>query len=388
MSEHFPEEAIEQAKMFIDQGDVESLRQLIEKHPTLCAARNDDEIPPTIDNSVLLYATSWPGGRPNGAAIAKLLVDSGADPMLRFNGDGETVLHWSASIEKDIEIVAALITSGADVDVDGGIICGGTPLMNALYFGFVKTAALLLSMGASIHNIISAAGLGRIDIIEAWHRGNGQYLRDSTRPSPQSRDEGDELLSEREAQTWTHRAVICALVCERYDVVDWFIEHGFDINLIPDEVGWSCLHHAAYSGSLPMAMYLVANGADLHIMEENNATPADYGVGHVHPEVMNYLVDAGTKLSLEKAAHYGRLDEVISGYEQCRDKARLLMLTIGNDGPVGKPIHVSIKKGRVAVARYLIQKNPDLHRQPVDGRSAISFAEESNDEYWLSGIAD
>lgn len=137
-----------------------------------------------------------------------------------------------------------------------------------------------------------------------------------------------------------------------------------------------------------MAMYLVSKSADLHVTEENNATPADYGVGHVHPEVMNYLVDMGTNLSLEAATHYGRLDKVMLGYAQCDDKARLLMLTIGNTGPVGKPIHESIKRGRVAVAKYLIQKEPGLHHQLVDGKSAITFAKESDDQYWLSSILD
>ena len=388
MSNPISPEIFERAKRLTDLGDVDNLKLLIERHPDLCSAGNDDEIAPTFDNAILLYATSWPGGRPNGAAVVKLLVDAGADPMLRFKGDGESVLHWAASIESDIAIVDTLIDCGAAVDADGGVICDGTPLMNALYFGIRETAKLLLSKGAAIHNIICAAGLGRIDLIEQWYQGNGQYLRDAIRQSPNSPFGGDEILAERQAQTWSNRAVICALVCEQYHVVDWFIDHEFDINLIPDEIGWSCLHHAAYWGSLPMAMYLVSKGADLHITEENNATPADYAVGHVHPEVMNYLVDMGTELSLDKAAYYGRLDRVMAAYQQCDDAAGLLRFTIGNKGPVGKPIHDSIKKGRASIARYLIQKQPGLHHQPVDGQSAIDYARESDDQYWLSSLPD
>lgn len=306
--------------------------------------------------------------------------------MLRFNGAGETVLHWSASIEEDIEIVETLIDGGAEVDVLGAVICGGTPLMNALYFGFIKTGALLVNKGAFIHNLIIAAGLGRIDLIESWYQGSGQYLKDSTRITPQSLSDGEELLNERETQTWTYRAVICALVCEQYHVVDWFIEHGFDIDLIPDEAGWSCLHHAAYCGSLPMAMYLVSKGADLHVREENKVTPADYGYAHGHPEVMNYLIDMGTSTSLEAAAGKGRLDKVMRDYAQCDNRARLLTKTIGNTTDIGKPVHASIKRGRMAVAQYLLQKEPDLHHQLVDGKSVLSIAEENDDQYWLSLI--
>lgn len=388
MTREISQEVFEQAKCLIDEGDADRLKLLIKANPTLCAARNDDKPPPDFDNAVLLHATSWPGGRPNGATIVKLLVQFGADPMLRFKGAGETVLHWSASIETDIDIVNTLIDCGADVDAQGGVICGGTPLMNALYFGHTRTGQLLLNRGAFTDNIIIAAGLARIDLLELWYQGRGQYLKDSILTSPHSPVGGGQLLDEQSTQTWVYRAVICALVCEQYHVVDWFIERGFDINLIPDEADWSCLHHAAYWGSLPMAMYLVSRNADPDVTEENIATPADYAVAHVHPEVMNYLVDAGATISLEAAAFYGRLDKVMLGYAQCDDKARLLKSTIGNNGPIGKPIHLSIKQGRVAVARYLVQREPGLHHQPVDGKSAIAFAEESDDQYWLSRLID
>lgn len=378
----------EQAKGFLDQGNVNGLKQLIDKHPTLCASRNDDKVPPTFDNAVLLYATSWPGGRPNGAATVKVLIDSGADPMLRFQGAGETVLHWSASNEMDGELVEALIDNGADVNIDGGIICGGTPLMNAMYFGFTRTGALLVSKGAWIDSLIIAAGLGRIDLIESWYRDDGKYLKDAVRISPQSPSFGNELLGERATQTWIYRAVISALMCHQYHVVDWFIDHGFDVDLIPDEAGWSCLHHAAYSGSLPMAMYLVSKGADLETKEENKATPADYGAAHGHPDVMNYLIDMGTITSLDAAAGKGRLDKVMQGYAQCDYRARLLMRTIGHTTDIGKPIHASIKRGRMEVARYLLQKEPDLHHQLVDGKSVMSIAEEKGDQDWLAFIRE
>ncbi len=380
------EQTFARAKKLIDSGDVDGLEQLCKSHPDLCAARNSDATPPTMDNAVLLYATSWPGGRPNGAEIVKLLVASGADPTLRFNGTGESVLHWAASIASDIAIVETLIECGADVDAQGGVICGGTPLMNALYFGHVETAALLLRNGAFADNILIAAGLGDTGCLEHWRQTDGRYLKDSTLTSPLSTSNNDERLDELATQSWTYRAVICALVCEQYQVVDWFIDHGFDINLIPEDADWSCLHHAAYCGSLPMAMYLVTKGADVEVREGNDATPAGYGVAHGHPEVMQYLVDVGTKLSIEEAAYYGRLDRLMSGYDQCDDKSHLLRLTIGNVGPIGKPIHSRIKRGRLAVAKYLIQREPALLDQVVEGKTVTAYAQECGDQYWLASL--
>ncbi|MGI9327000.1 MAG: ankyrin repeat domain-containing protein [Pseudomonadales bacterium] len=374
------------AKKLIDDGDVRGLELLCNSNPDLCAARNSDATAPTLDNAVLLHATSWPGGRPNGAEVVKTLVLAGADPALRFNGTGESVLHWAASMASDIAIVDTLIECGADIDAQGGVICGGTPLMNALYFGHVETGALLQRKGAFTDNIVTAAGLGNIDRLEYWYQSHGRYLKDAALTSPLAPTNSEEYLSEEATQSWTYRAAICALVCEQYQVVDWLIDHGFDVNLIPKDADWSCLHHAAYCGSLPMAMYLVAKGADIEIREENNATPAGYGVAHGHPEVMQYLVDLGTKLNVEEAAFYGRLDKVMLGYAQCDDRLSPLKMTIGNVGPIGKPIHSTIKRGRVAVAKYLIQREPELLEQVADGKTVTEFAEECRDQYWLTSL--
>lgn len=135
-----------------------------------------------------------------------------------------------------------------------------------------------------------------------------------------------------------------------------------------------------------MAMYLVSKGADLDLREGNGATPADYAAAHGHPDVMNYLIDRGTTTSIETAASTGRLDRVMQGYAQCADKARLLVLTIGNTTAVGKPVHERIKQGRVAVAKYLLQKEPGLRHERIDGNSIVSIAEKSDDQYWLSAV--
>lgn len=386
MTNNNPNELLARAKAMIDCGDVSALHGLIEIHPALGRATNDDDPRPTHENTLLLYVTSWPGGRPNADAITRLLIDAGSDPLLRFNGEGETVLHWAASNDKDLEIVTALLNGGANINTTGGIICGGTPLMNAVTFGFDNVATLLVERGAWTDNIVIAAGLGRIRQIESWFGDDRRLLKDSIRVSPDDPVDEGAFLGQREVQTWTHRAVIAALMCEQYATVDGLVDQGFDIDLIPDEAGWSCLHHAAYSGSLPMAQYLVEKGANLNVREENNAAPANYGGAHGHPDVMNYLVDLGTTISLESVAAMGRLDIVMQQYASCEDRAKLLMRTIGNSTDIGKPVHPSIKRGRVAVARYLLQKEPGLHLKEVGGKTVLSVAKESDDQYWLSNV--
>ncbi len=80
---------------------------------------------------------TWsPTGRvyfPNGPQIVHLLIQAGADPNFRHpTRCGETALHWAASSD-DVDVAAALIDGGADIDVPGGSI--GTPLANAVGYG-------------------------------------------------------------------------------------------------------------------------------------------------------------------------------------------------------------------------------------------------------------
>jgi len=85
MSNKILQANFEQAKTYIDQGDVKSLKQHIDKYPELCDSIYGEDKPPSHENSLLLYLTSWPGGRTNGADSARILLESGADPGLRFH---------------------------------------------------------------------------------------------------------------------------------------------------------------------------------------------------------------------------------------------------------------------------------------------------------------
>jgi ankyrin repeat protein len=53
----------------------------------------------------------------------------------RFTGPhNETPLHWAASSD-DVGVLDALIDAGADIEVRGAVIAGGTPDADATAFG-------------------------------------------------------------------------------------------------------------------------------------------------------------------------------------------------------------------------------------------------------------
>jgi uncharacterized protein len=115
-------------------GDLDELHRLLDEQPQLANARIVESQPATW-RTPLHLVTDWPGYFPNGPAVVRLLIDAGADPSARCEeGPSETPLHWAASTD-DLEVAAALIDGGADIEAAGASIAGGSPLGNAVGYG-------------------------------------------------------------------------------------------------------------------------------------------------------------------------------------------------------------------------------------------------------------
>jgi ankyrin repeat protein len=145
-------------------GNLGAIRQLLAGDPRLANARlvagNGGTRTP------LHLVADWPGYFPAGPQIAELLMQAGADPDARTTGRGtETPLHWTASSD-DVEVAAALIAGGADIDAPGGSI--GTPLANAVGYGCWHVARLLAGQGARISSLWEAAALGNTAAAEEF----------------------------------------------------------------------------------------------------------------------------------------------------------------------------------------------------------------------------
>ena len=86
--------------------------------------------------------TGYPG-RPDAHAIVDLLLACGADPNVRGMND-ETPLHVAVALG-DLPLVRALLTAGADPELDTRIDDGVTPVALARAKGFEAIVALLES---------------------------------------------------------------------------------------------------------------------------------------------------------------------------------------------------------------------------------------------------
>jgi ketosteroid isomerase-like protein len=186
----------------IRSGPAAAVEQLLREHPALARARLGD--PARGQSRTLLHVVcDWPGHVPEAAAKVAVLATAGADVNARFTGPHtETPLHWAASSD-DIEALDALLDAGADIEADGAVIGGGTPMADAVAFGQWNAARRLLERGART-TLWQAAALGLAD-----------RVRDELATTPPGREDLDNAL-------W------CAAHGGQRETAELLIERGAD----------------------------------------------------------------------------------------------------------------------------------------------------------------
>jgi hypothetical protein len=205
----------------VQTGDLETVSRLLNEVPGLAASRFVDDKGGT--RTTLHVVTDWPGYFPNGPEMVQLLIEAGADPNAPATGGtfSETPLHWAASSD-DAEVAAALIDGGADLEVPGGSIAGGTPLDNAVGYGCWNVARLLAQRGARVDKLWHAAALGMISRVVELIEND---------PEPEA--------------TAINQAFWHACSGGQRRVAEYLLLRGADINWVPDYANQTPLEAAA-----------------------------------------------------------------------------------------------------------------------------------------------
>lgn len=236
----------------IHAGDLDRLRQLLREHPELgtAALGTDDGDDDCGKSRTLLHVvTDWPGHFPNGPATVALLVVAGADVNARFSGPyTETPLHWAASSD-DVPVLDALLDAGADIEADGGVIAGGTPLDDAIAFAQWRTARRLVDRGAHIA-LWHAAALGLM------HRVAGHFEGD---PLPARHRWG--AHSDQAPPDEITVAFWCACHGGQRPAAEYLLSRGADLNWVAVWDGLTALDAAERSDAPELASWLETRGA-------------------------------------------------------------------------------------------------------------------------------
>jgi ankyrin repeat protein len=228
----------------VDAHDVDGLAALLDERPDLVREQG------TNGNDLLGMASATCDER-----LVKLLLERGAD-VTSGNVHGWTPLHQAAYV--DLPAMATLLLdAGAQVNVPARG-AGGTPLVVALFWGNRATAELLAERGVHPRNLRTAAGLGRLELIdEVLASGSagaerGFYRPHSGFPPWRPSDDPQEVLDE--ALAWAARS-------DRVEAIEALVAHG--ANVAADVYRGTALSWAAACGRVASIERLVALGASV-----------------------------------------------------------------------------------------------------------------------------
>jgi ankyrin repeat protein len=386
------EEPFTRAFEAIRDDDLTSFSAALASHPDLPNARG------TNGNSLLSLAVYF-----DRLEMAQALLDAGADADLP-NDKGWTALHQAAYSDRPAH-ADLLLRAGGSVELmaHGD---GGTPLVQALFWGHRHMADKLAEVAVVPNNLRVAAGLGRLDLLESffaaggWHPDAGKH-REFHRPHSGfppwiPSNDPQEILDEafvwacRNGRTGVlqflldrgadidadpYRGTGLTWATHRGDVatVEWLLDHGADPNREatfggPDHgVGITALHLAAQQGHLEVARLLLSRGADVNVIDQvHGSTPIGWAEYCHQPAVRDLLLEDELKIGLYNAVQFGciaRLGELGGDPNGA----------YGPGGP-GVLLRMAAARGHVEVVEELLRRGADPNLPGSEGRTALDWA--------------
>src|SRR5437868_8360558 len=161
----------EQAVEAVIAGDVATLRSMLRDDPKLVTARSARRHHGTLLHYIGANGVDRVRQRtpPNAVEVAKLLLDSGAEPDALAVMYDNLCTTMSMLVSSAHPAKAGLQAALAETLLDYGASLTGpgsawqSSVMTALVFGYRETADRLVKRGGSIDELPTAAGLGRLE---------------------------------------------------------------------------------------------------------------------------------------------------------------------------------------------------------------------------------
>lgn len=287
----------ENACKLIEKADLEALDEYFSIYPELVSM--------VFDNSTLLHHACAAGD----IEVAKFLLDKGA--LVDGPSDSpSTPLHWAASLDL-VDICKFLVDEGASLTATDDQGDGGTPLVQALFYGHVETSEFLASKEITPSNLRVAAGLGRIELIEEFFYFNGKLRKQagSHRQWYRANDEFPEKPTTDSEQEILDEALCYACFNNRFDAAKYLLEKGANPNAKPFYA--TALHFAVAKDNLELVKHLLDSGADPLINDDNyQSTPHGWAQWGFQEEIESYLLSIMEDVDIVCAVSSGKIEKV------------------------------------------------------------------------------
>jgi hypothetical protein len=246
-------------------GNLEMLRAMLHENPSLIRARSPRSHKVTLlhyvaANGVEDFRQKTPS---NALEIARFLLDSGAEVDATAEtyggGLGQTTMNLLVSSTHPNEaglqgkLAELLLDYGAEIN---GLEDDGSPIMTALGFWYGNTAETLARRGARLDNVVAAAAVGRLDVVQRM------VIDKETLSSEVRHHDTVWYKVPRDAKTQIEWAAAMAAHYRRDDVLEWLLGIGVS-PLAKDKDDMTLLHWAGATCNIPLIERLVKLGAPL-----------------------------------------------------------------------------------------------------------------------------
>jgi ankyrin repeat protein len=319
-----PESQFESAADAIVTGDLAKLDALVRRNPSLVHARSTRDHHATLLHYVA--ANGHEGFRQrtpkNAVGLARVLLEAGADPdaLADMYGHRCTTMEMLVSSVHphvagvQVALAEALLDFGAAVD---GVELNGSPLMTAFRFHYPKAADALVRRGARVDNVISAAAVGRVDLVDAFVDDRGMLRPDVPLADvPWPHLPKDPAVHLGYALTW-------GATFGPSEVVELLLRKGVDPSGKDDDA--SALHFAAAYGRMDLVRLLLKYGASLETRNSYDGTVLSGTLWYAHNAAIEGVDYAAVVRELIE------LGARVDVYPEMQENVNVVVLNWGNE---------------------------------------------------------
>jgi hypothetical protein len=326
------EDDFETAADAVVNGDLGTLKALVQSHPELIHAHSS-----RVHRATLLHYVAANGVEDfrqktptNAVEIARFLLESGAEVDALADTYGadwwQTTMNLlvSSTHPADAGLQPALVELLADYGAAvNGVRDDESPLLTALDFGYIAAAEALVRRGARVDNVITAASMGRLDLVQ-------RFVVDKETLAP-----GVPMIAPHwqkvpnEPKVHIERALVWACKFARTEVAEFLLQFGVDPTAT-DGVDMTPLHWAAGNGSVDLVKDLLARGASLEAMNRWEGTvlssTAHFAIhfpapGVDYPALLEMLIAAGADPRAAYPSGNEAIDELLRRHGASRSEA-------------------------------------------------------------------
>ncbi|XP_067685531.1 serine/threonine-protein phosphatase 6 regulatory ankyrin repeat subunit A-like [Haliotis asinina] len=242
--------------------------------------------------------------------VLDFLVRQGVD-MLVADNDGQNILHLACQ-KGNVEMVKYILTKKR-LGINTKGFWGMPPVLQSAYYGKKEVFDVLVKQGADL-SVVDEYGDNILHC--ACHGGSVEIANHILMQNiVDINSKGDEGMTP---------VLVAASEGER-EVFDFLVTQGADL-LVTDEDGQTILHHACHGGNMEIVNYIrIQNIVDINSKDDEGMTAVLVAASLGNREVLDFLVRQGAD-----------------------------MLVADNDGQ--NILHLACKEGNVEIVKYILTK--------------------------------